>query len=79
MPVFRAANQIDLLFPAREDQVHQIRKLGKLPDDYDDLPYLHQRTDRVRVTGRLEVQDRVILVVDRAGWQDIYEICCLRG
>ncbi len=67
------------MFPAREDQIHKIRKLESLPEGYDDLPYLHQRTDLVRVTGRLEVQDRVILVVDRAGWQDVYEICCVRG
>jgi hypothetical protein len=79
MPVFRAANQVDLLFPSREDHVHHIRKLEKLPGDYDELPYLHQRTDLIKVTGRLEVQDRVVLVVDRAGWQDVYEICCLRG
>lgn len=79
MPTFRAANQVDLLFPSREDQVHHIRKLEKLPEDYADLPYLHQRTDLVKVTGRLEVQDRVVLVVDRAGWQDIYEVSCLRG
>ncbi len=79
MPTFRAANQVDLLFPAREDQVNHIRKLEKLPGDFDDLVDIRDRTDLRNPTGKLEVQDRVILVIERAGWQDVYEVCCLRG
>lgn len=79
MPLFRAANQVDLLFPARDDQVHHIRKLKKLPGDFGELEDIRDRTDLIRNTGRLEVQDRVILVIERAGWQDIYEVSCLRG
>lgn len=79
MPTFRAINKVDLLLPGSLGVVYKIRKLKELPDDYEDLEYLHERTDLTKATGHLEIQDKVILVIDRAGWQDIYEVCCVRG
>jgi len=79
MPTFKAANQVDFLLPATSKAHHRIEKLDKLPSDYEELPWFHERTDLREPNGHLEVQDRVILVVERAGWHDIYKVSCRRG
>lgn len=79
MPIFKAVNKIDLLFPGDFNTVHKIRRLRELPEDYDELPFLHERTDKMEPTGRLEIQDTIILVIERPGFHDYYEICAIKG
>lgn len=79
MPRLRAVNTIDLLFPGDFNTVHKIRRLRELPPDYDELPFLHERTDKINSTGRLEIQDTIILVIERPGFQDYYEIYAIKG
>lgn len=79
MPRLRAVNTIDLLFPGDYSTTHKIRRLRELPSDYDELPFLHERTDKINPTGRMEIHDTIILVIERPGFQDYYEICAVKG
>lgn len=79
MPRLRAKNDIDLLFPHDHGVVFKIRRIHELPEDYKELELIQERTDRLHPSGRLEVQDTVYLAVDRAGYQEYYEICAVTG
>lgn len=78
MPVFKAVNILTLLLPKQEGGINIIRKLDSIPPDFDDLPWIHKRTDK-KYTGYLEDQDTVILMIEMAGQHEIYEITCEGG
>ena len=79
MSRLRARNDIDLLLPHDPKVVFKIRRIHQLPEDYEALEYLQERTDQMNPTGRLEVRDTVYLAVDRAGYQEYYELCAVAG
>lgn len=74
MSRFKALNILILLLPPPEG-VNLIRRLDTIPPDFDGLPWIHKRTDK-KYSGHLEVQDTVILMIEMAGYQEIYEITC---
>lgn len=79
MPSFRAVNQVELLFPTSTGIVHRVRKIDELPEDYLGLPLLQDRKDKMKATGRLEVQDTVYLVIERPGFEEFYCIKAVQG
>jgi hypothetical protein len=66
---------INHLLP-QEGICHKVRKIPK-PDDWDDLPLFHERTDKIDLPTRPQVQDTVILWHDRE--KAYYEIKALVG
>lgn len=74
MPRFKAVNILILLLPGQEG-INKVRRLDTIPPDFDDLPWIHERTDK-KYSGYLEVQDTVILMIEMAGYHEIYEINC---
>jgi hypothetical protein len=72
---FKAVNILTLLLPNQEGRINKVRKLDTIPPDFDDLPWIHKRADR-KYTGHLEVQDTVILMIEMAGYHEVYEITC---
>lgn len=75
MPRFKAVNILTLLLPNHGEGVNTIRRLFTIPPDFDDLPMIHERTDK-KYTGYLEAQDTVILMIEMAGHHEIYEVTC---
>lgn len=75
MPVFKAVNILTLLLPGGDGTINIIRKLDTLPPDFDDLPWIHGRSDK-KYSGHLEIRDTVILLIEMAGFQEIYQISC---
>ncbi len=75
MPIFKAVNILTLLLPGQEGEINKVRKLDTIPPDFDDLPWIHKRTDK-KYTGYLDTQDTVILMIEMADHLKIYEITC---
>lgn len=52
MSRLRARNDIDLLLPHDPGVVFKIRRIHELPDDYEALEYLQERTDQMNPKRR---------------------------
>lgn len=72
---FKAVNILTLLLPGGDGTINIIKKLDTLPPDFDDLPWIHERSDK-KYSGHLEIRDTVILLIEMAGFQEIYQISC---
>lgn len=78
MSRFRSVNRVELLFPTHFGMIHRIKRIEQLPVDYDELPFLHERTDLIDHNERLQISDKVYLTIERPDFQEYYEISCLR-
>ncbi len=78
MPEFKAVNQMSFLFPNENGLVHKIIKLEEKPENFENLTWFCERSDKLFPCPNMTVQDVVFMLIEHNGLKEYFEISCLR-